>query len=124
MLLSYISISSLSHTLHHFGLNRAISVILAVEVLRFVSHSMTGVTNDWDLYLGVVGHLLIFSVLVGGHGDLESCRHGLIIFSSSHITILQSRSHRVHIEEGVFSMLDISRRFSIQGLMSLVADCW
>ena len=112
--LSYISISfSLSHTLHHFGLNSAISVILAIEVLRFVSHSVTGVANDRDLYLRVVGHLLIFSVLIGGHGDLESSRHGLIILSSSHVTILKARSHWVHIEEGVFSVLDIRRRFPI-----------
>ena len=62
----------MGHTLDHFRLNSAVSVILAVEVLRFVAHTMTSVADDRDLNLGVVWHLLLFTMLVGGHCNLES----------------------------------------------------
>ena len=62
---------SLGHTLDHLGLNGAIAVVLAVEVLRLVTHAVACVAHNGDLDLLVVRHLLLFAVLVRSHGDLE-----------------------------------------------------
>jgi len=55
---------SLGHALNHFGLNGAITVVLAVEVLRLVAHAMASVTDDGDLHFRIVWHLLVVTLLV------------------------------------------------------------
>ena len=56
--------SSLSHSLYHFGLNRAVLVIFAIEVLRLVAHAVASVAYDWDLNLLVVGETHVITGLV------------------------------------------------------------
>lgn len=58
------SMNSVAHALDHFGLDGAITVVLAVKVLRLVAHTMTSVACNRDLDFRVVWHLLIFTVLV------------------------------------------------------------
>lgn len=115
---------SLGHALDHLGLDCAVSVILAIEVLRFVTHAMASVANDRDLHFRVVWHLCLLTCLVRGHCDLEAGRHGLEFIRSSHVTVLQARSHRVNIEERVFAVLDVRRRLAVQSLVALVANRW
>ena len=123
-LLWFLSLSVLSHTLDHLGLDRAVSVVLAVEVLRFVAHAVASVADNWDLDLGLVWHLSLFTVLIGVHRDLEASRECLIVLSSAHITILQARTHRVNIKEWILAMLNVCHGFPVQGLVALVAHSW
>jgi len=85
---------------------------------------MASVTNDRNLNLGVIGHLCFLTVLIGSHGDLETCGHSLEVFVSSYIAILQARSHRVHIEEGILPVLNVCAWRPIQRLVTLIANCW
>ena len=114
--------SSLRHAMHHFGLNGAVTEVLSIKVLRFVAHAVTSVANDGDLDFRVVWHLVVLAVLIRSHGDLEACGHGLEFICGAHVTVLQARSHRVHIEERVLSVLDVCARGAVQRLVSLVAD--
>ena len=41
--------SSKGHLLDEFALNCAVSLVLSVEVLALVSHSVASVTCDWNL---------------------------------------------------------------------------
>ena len=45
------------------GLNGAVTVVLSIEILGFVSHSVSGVADDGDLNFGVVWKLLCFTLL-------------------------------------------------------------
>lgn len=85
---------------------------------------MTSVPDNWDLNFRVVWHLLLFTMFVGGHRNLEASRHGLEFVCSSHITVLQARSHWVNIEEGIFSVLNVCSWFPVQRLMTLISNCW
>lgn len=68
---------SLHHALDHLGLNRAVSEVLSIEVLRLVSHTVATVANDWDFYLGFIRHLGLLLRLGRVHGDLIASRHPL-----------------------------------------------
>ena len=83
---------------------------------------MSSVADDWNLDFRVVRHLGLLAGLVRSHGDLEASRHGLELVGGPHVTVLQARSHRVHIEERVLSVLDVCARGAVQRLVSLVAD--
>ena len=63
-MLAKTAVLSLGHALDHFGLNGAVSVVLSVEILRFVAHAVASVADYRDLHLRVVGHLSVLSVLV------------------------------------------------------------
>lgn len=63
---------SLSHALDHLRLNGTVSVVLAIEVLRLVTHTMAGVAYNRDLHFRVVWHLLLLTRLVRSHGNLEA----------------------------------------------------
>ena len=63
---------SLHHALDHLRLDRAVSKVLSVEVLRLVSHAMTPVANDWNFDFRLIGSL---RGLGGVHGDLVASRH-------------------------------------------------
>ena len=115
-------VSSLRHAMHHFGLDGAVTEVLSIKVLRFVAHAVSGVADDGDLDFRVVWHLVVLAVLIRSHGDLEACGHGLEVFCSAHVTVLQARSHWVHVEERVLSVLDVCARRAVQRLVSLVAD--
>ena len=65
-------IVSLGHTLHHLGLDGTVTVVLSIEVLGFVAHSVSCVADDGDLNLGVVWKLLFFTRLSGMHRDLHA----------------------------------------------------
>lgn len=75
---------------------------------------MTSVANHRNLHPRVVGHLCIFAMLIGGHGNLETCTHCLKVISCANVTVLQTRPHWVHIEERVFSVLDVCARVSVK----------
>lgn len=115
---------SLSHALHHFGLDSTVSVVLAVEVLRFVSHAVASVAHDGDLHFRVVRHLVVLAVLIGSHRDLEASRERLVFFGGAHIAVLKSRSHWVHIEEGILPVLDVRHGFPVHGHVALVSHRW
>ena len=106
----------------HLALNGAVAEVLAVEILRLVAHAMTSIADNWDLNFRVVGHFGILAVLIGGHRDLETGGHSLELIRSAHVTILQTRPHRVDIEEGVFPMLDVCAWVPVEGLVALIAD--
>jgi hypothetical protein len=61
-------------------------------------------------------------MLGGVHGNLEASGKCLKVTSLADITVLQSRSHGVHIKEGVFSVLDFGDGLAVHRLMSGVAD--
>ena len=65
-------IVSLGHTLHHLGLDGTVTVVLSIEVLGFVAHSVSCVADDGDLNFGVVWKLLFFTSLSGMHRDLHA----------------------------------------------------
>ena len=83
---------------------------------------MAGVAHDGDLHFGVVWHLRLLSRLVRGHGNLEARRHGLEFIGRAHVAVLQAGTHGVHIEEGVFSVLDVCHRLAVQRLVALVPN--
>jgi len=55
------------------------------------------------------------------HSDLESSGKCCVFLSASHVTVLQTWPHRVNIEEGVLSVLDIGDRVAVERLVSGVA---
>ena len=116
--------NSLCHAMHHFGLNGAVTEVLSIKVLRFVAHAVASVANDRNLHFGVVRHLVLLTVLVRSHGDLETSRHGLVFLSCAHIAVLQARPHWVNVEEGVLAVLNVCHGLPVEGLMTLVADGW
>ena len=85
---------------------------------------MASVTDNGDLNFGVVWHLVIFTVLVRSHCNLETCRHRLELISRANITVLQARSHWVNIEEWVLSVLDVCARSTVKRLVTLVTNSW
>ena len=100
--------------MYHLGLDGTVSVVFTVEVLRFVTHAMASVTDDWDLDLGVVWHFSFLTSLVRSHGDLEAGGHGLELVCGSNVTILQARAHWVDVEEWVLSVLDVGGGLPVQ----------
>ena len=85
---------------------------------------MASVTDNGDLNFGVVWHLVIFTVLVRSHCNLETCRHRLELISRANITVLQARSHWVNIEEGILPVLDVRGGLPVERLVALVPNCW
>ena len=55
---------SLGHFLYHFAHDGTITVVLTIEVLRFVTHPVSSVTNHWNLNLGIIWFLLEFTLFV------------------------------------------------------------
>ena len=111
----------MGHTLDHLGLDCTVSVVLAIEVLRLVAHAVSSVANHGDLDLGLVWHLVLFTMLVGVHGDLEANREFLVVFSSANIAVLQAGTHRINIKEWVLAVLNVSHGLPVQSLVSLVS---
>ena len=107
----------------HFTHDGAVTIVLSVEVLRLVAHSVSCVANNWDLNFGVVWKLLCFTLFRGMHCNLHASWKRGKFFVWAHVPIFQTGSHRVHIEEWVFSMLNSCNRFLIKTLVTLVADC-
>ena len=120
----YLSITlwfSLGHFLHHFTHHGAILVILAIEILRFVPNSVAGVSDHGHSNLLPVCRL---SVSVRIHCDLEASRESLVVAVISRVSLLQTGSHRVHVEEGVFAVVNICHGLSEQTLVTLITHCW
>ena len=108
----------------HFAHNGAVAIVLSVEVLRLVAHSVSGVADHWDLNLGIIWFLFEFALFVRVHGDLHAGRHGRVLLVSAHISVLELWAHWVHVEEWVLPMFHVSHGLPIVRLMSLVTNCW
>ena len=121
--LEYLSLS-LGHALNHLSLDGAVAVVLAVEVLRLGAHAVASVTDNWDLHFRVVGHLLLLALLVRGHSNLETSRHRLEVLIRSHVSVLQTGTHRVNIEEWILSVLYVRHRLPVITLLSMITNCW
>ena len=85
---------------------------------------MSGVSNNGDLNSRLIWHLSILTRFVGSHSDLESGGHGLEVVGGADIAILQARSHRVNIEEGILAVLNVCHWVLVKSLVSLVANSW
>ena len=48
----------------HFAHDGAVAIVLSVEVLGLVAHSVSGVAYDGDLNLGIIGFLFEFALFV------------------------------------------------------------
>lgn len=74
---------------------------------------MTSISYDWHNNLIFVGQTLFFILFSISHGNLEASGQILELSSLSNISILQTRSHGVNVEEGVFSVFDVSNGLAI-----------
>ena len=109
------------HFLDHLGLDGAVAEVLAVEVLGLVSHAVAAVPDDRDLDFCVVRQLSQLAGLVRCNCTLEASAHRFKLFIALDVSDIKTGSQRVHVKKGVFAVLNISDRLSIQGLMALVA---
>ena len=85
---------------------------------------MSGVSHNWDLYFGIIWFLFNHALLVRVHSDLHACRQGSIRLVVSNISVLQTWSHWVNIEEWVFPMLYVCHWLSVNRLVSLIPYSW
>ena len=85
---------------------------------------MAGVADDGDLHFRIIWFLLDFALFVRVHRDLEASTEGSILLVVSHITVLQARSHWVHIEEGVLPVLNVGHGLAVHRHVVLVPDRW
>ena len=108
---------SFAHALDHLGLDGWVSEVLAVEILWFLRHRVAHIPNHWNV--NVLG--LNIGDLLGVHGCLVTWAQILKLISCSSISHIQTRSQRVHVEEGVLSVLDVGDRVTVKWLMTGIA---
>ena len=108
---------SLAHALDHLWLDGWVSEVLAVEILRFFRHRMAHIPNHWNVNI----LRLNFSGFLSAHSCLVARAQILKLFSISCISHIQTRSQRVHVEEGILSVLNISYRVTVKWLMTSIA---
>jgi len=83
---------------------------------------VASISNDGNGDLSLFRLAFLISSSSRVHSDLEASGKSLKVTSLTNITILQSRSHGVHIKEGVFSVLNFGHRLAIHRSMSGVPD--
>lgn len=115
---------SLNHSLHHLRLDSRVPKVFAVEVLWFVCHSVSWVSYDWDFNFVVVWKTCLLFCRSWAHGYLETSWKCIVSIISSYISNRKPWSQRIDIEEWIFSMVDLSYRSSVNGLMTGVANRW
>ena len=60
----------------HFTHDGAVTIVLSVEVLRLVAHSVSCVAHNRDLNLGIIGFLFQIALFVRVHCDLHAGGQG------------------------------------------------
>lgn len=110
------------HFLDHLRLDRAISKSLTIEILALVAHAVSSVANNGDLNLSVFGETSLLTALGRFHGDLHACGHSLIVFGLADIAGGKTGTQGVHIEEGVFAVLDAGHGLPVKRLVARVAS--
>ena len=113
---------SLNHALHHLRLDGAISEVFAVEILRLVRHSVASVAHDRDLHTRPVRQVLGGHVVVRVHCDLVASRHFRVVVALTSILNVQTWAQRIHVEEGVLSVLDIGHWSPVERLVAGVTN--
>jgi len=56
------NLSGASHFSDYFALNRTILKIFAVKILRSITHSMSSISNDWNLHIAFIRKSKHFSI--------------------------------------------------------------
>ena len=108
----------------HFTHDGAVTIVLSIEVLRLVAHSVSCVAHNRDLNLGIIGFLFQIALFVRVHCDLHAGRQGRELLIGTYISVLKFWAHWVHVEEWVLPMFHVSHGLPIVRLMSLVTNCW
>lgn len=83
---------------------------------------MALVANDGNSHFGVVGEAGFLSTFLGVHSDLEAIGHLLEFFSLAHVRGLETWAQWVHVEEGIFAVLDFGHWLSEKSLVALVPN--
>jgi len=112
---------SFHHTLDHLWLDWTISEIFSVEVLRFITNSVSPVSNNRYSNFFVIRLFLDFLTV---NCCFKAIWHSIVGLIWANISNVQSWSKRINIEERVFSMIDLGHWSSVEWLVSLIANSW
>lgn len=105
-------------------MNAAVFIIFAVEILRSVAHSVTGVPNNRHFHLSVVWETQHFPVLLGGQGRFLRLAQVFVLLVLCYVLCVKLRLERIDIKEWVFPVVNLSRGHPVERLETLVANGW